>query len=290
MTGPLRHLAHLPAPLAAEIAARAAFRLGRRAAVRPHEREVHESSHRSTTRHLRRATNHRPVDVVVHTWGEPDAPAVLLVHGWQSRAAFFAPLVGDLVAAGRRVVGYDAPGHGDSGGTHRTLADDVAIVRRLSEAEPDAWEGVVAHSAGVLAAGVALAGGVPAHRFAALAGISSATAINDGFFALSGTPRTLRTRYDDAVRRRWFPGEPDFAEHYDLTRRPVPAGVPVLFVHDAEDKRVLHSQSELMLAAHADSAELVTTTGLGHNRIVRDAGVRRRVVEHITAVKPSHLP
>ncbi|GAB4085893.1 alpha/beta hydrolase [Myceligenerans cantabricum] len=283
----LRPLAHLPAPLATRIAAWAAFRLGPRATVRPHEREVHQASRRSTLSHA--TSSARPVDVVVHTWGDPGAPAVLLVHGWQSRASFFAPLVADLVAAGRRVVGYDAPGHGDSGGTRRTLADDVAIIHRLSGAEAGGWDGVVAHSAGVLAAGVALADGAPAHRLAGLSGISSITAITDGFFALTGTPPALRRRYDDVVRRR-FPDEPDLYERYDLTRRPVPAAIPALFVHDAADRHVPHRQSELLLSAHAGSAELVTTTGLGHNRVVRDQEVRHRTVAHITAMKPSNLP
>ncbi|MBE1876831.1 alpha/beta fold hydrolase [Myceligenerans pegani] len=284
----LRHLAHLPAPLAAEVAAWAAFRLGPRAAVRPHERELHETARRVTLGHRRPAANRgRPVDVAVYTWGGPGAPAVLLVHGWQSRAAFFAPLIADLVGAGRRVVAYDAPGHGDSGGTRRTLADDVAIIHRLSAAEAEGWEGVVGHSAGVLAAGVALADGAPARRFAGLAGISSAHAINDGFFEFTGTPRRLRERYDDVVRRRRFPDEPDLYERYDLTRRPVPATIPALFVHDAADRRVPHRQSELLLGAHAGSAELVTTTGLGHNRIVRDGAVRRRTVEHVTAARTS---
>lgn len=287
----LRHLAHLPAPLAAEIAARAAFRLGPPAPVRPHERAVHEASRRTTLRHQRRATTgRRAVDVVVHTWGDPEAPAVLLVHGWQSRASFFAPLVTDLLAAGRRVVSYDAPGHGASGGRRRTLVDDVAIIHRLSDAESGAWEGVVAHSAGVLAAGVALADGVPAGRFAGLAGLSSVTAITDGFFTIADVPRTLRQRYDEVLRRRRFPDVPDLYQRYDLTRRPLPATVPALFVHDAGDARVPHRQSELLLRSHAASAELLTTTGLGHNRIVRDATVRRRAVEHVTAVKVGHLP
>lgn len=289
MRQPLRHLAHLPAPIAAEVAARLAFQLGRRAPVRPHEVDVHRSAHRERFRHRRRA-GARPVDVVVHTWGAPDAPAVLLVHGWQSRAAFFAPLVTDLLAAGRRVVAYDAPGHGDSGGRHRTLGDDVAIIRRLSGTRTGDWEGVVAHSVGVLAAGVALADGVRARGFVGLAGMSSATAINDQFAAISGLPRALRGRYDETVRRRWFPDEPDLYQRYDLARHPLPADIPALFVHDAADRAVPHRQSELLLDAHDGSAELVTTTGLGHNRLVRDDDVLRRTVAHITAMEPSRLP
>jgi pimeloyl-ACP methyl ester carboxylesterase len=284
----LRALARTAPPLAAEVATRLYFRVGPPAAVRPQERAVHEAARRTTIRHRRLATTgRRPVDVAVYAWGEPGAPGVLLVHGWQSRASFFAPLVEDLVAAGLRVVAYDAPAHGDSGGRRRTLVDDVAIIRRLSDAEPAAWEGVVGHSAGALAGGVALADGVAARRFTSLSGASSASAMSEGFFALAGLPRSLRPRFDDAARRRRFPDLPDVFERYDLTRRPVPGAVPTLLLHDTDDRQVPYRQAELLLAAHADSAELVTTTGLGHNRIVRDDAVRSRILDHLTAPVPA---
>jgi pimeloyl-ACP methyl ester carboxylesterase len=287
ITTSLRALARTAPPLAAEVATRLYFRVGPPAAVRPQERAVHEAARRTTIRHVRRATTgRRPVDVVVYAWGDPGAPGVLLVHGWQSRASFFAPLVEDLVAAGLRVVAYDAPAHGDSGGSRRTLVDDVAIVRRLSDAEPAAWEGIVGHSAGALAGGIALADGVAARRFTSLSGASSVSAMSEGFFALTGLPRSLRPRFDDVARRR-FPDVPDVFERYDLTRRPVPASVPALLLHDTDDRQVPYRQAELLLAAHADSAELVTTTGLGHNRIVRDDAVRRRILDHLTAPVPA---
>lgn len=280
----LRALARTAPPLAAEVATRFFFHVGPPAPVRPQERAAHDAARRTTIRHRRLAsTGREPVDVVVYTWGEPGAPGVLLVHGWQSRAAFFAPLVEDLVAAGLRVVAYDAPAHGDSGGRRRTIVDDVAIVHRLSDAEPGPWEGVVGHSAGALAAGVALADGAAARRYTSLSGLSASTALADGFFALTGLPRSLRPRFDDLARRRRFPDVPDIYERYDLTRRPVPGVVPALLLHDTDDRQVPYHHAELLLTAHADSAELVTTTGLGHNRILRDPAVRRRILDHLAA-------
>lgn len=284
----LRALARIAPPLAAEVATRYFFRVGPPAGVRPQERAIHEAARRTTIRYRRPASTGRAsVDVAVYTWGEPGAPGVLLVHGWQSRASFFAPLVEDLVAAGLRVVAYDAPAHGDSGGRRRTIVDDVAIVRRLSDAEATAWEGVVGHSAGALAAGVALADGVAARRFTSLSGLSAASALATGFFALTGLPPSLRPRFDDLARRRRFPDVPDLYERYDLTRHPVPGAVPVLLLHDTDDRQLPYRHAELLLAAHADSAELVTTTGLGHNRIIRDDAVRRRVLAHLTAQVPA---
>ena len=55
-----------------------------------------------------------PSEIAGQTWG--DGPTVVLVHGWGgNRAQLAATFVEPLVAAGLRVVAYDAPSHGVSG-------------------------------------------------------------------------------------------------------------------------------------------------------------------------------
>jgi pimeloyl-ACP methyl ester carboxylesterase len=55
-------------------------------------------------------------------WGDPGAPPLLALHGWLDNAASFAPLA-PLLAAHRRVIALDLPGHGHSAhlpkGVHR---------------------------------------------------------------------------------------------------------------------------------------------------------------------------
>ncbi|MGH8124776.1 MAG: alpha/beta fold hydrolase [Rhodanobacteraceae bacterium] len=46
-------------------------------------------------------------------WGEPGAPPLLALHGWLDNAASFAR-IGPLLAAQRRVIALDLPGHGHS--------------------------------------------------------------------------------------------------------------------------------------------------------------------------------
>jgi 2-succinyl-6-hydroxy-2,4-cyclohexadiene-1-carboxylate synthase len=48
------------------------------------------------------------------TWGDPDRPTLLLLHGFTGRAAFWAPLA-EPWAARWFVMAPDLPGHGDSG-------------------------------------------------------------------------------------------------------------------------------------------------------------------------------
>lgn len=55
--------------------------------------------------------------IQVYEWGDPDAPAVLLCHGFWDHARSFATLA-PLLAARFRVAAMDASGHGDSEWAH----------------------------------------------------------------------------------------------------------------------------------------------------------------------------
>jgi pimeloyl-ACP methyl ester carboxylesterase len=71
-------------------------------------------------------------------WGDADAPPLLALHGWLDNAASFARLA-PLLAAHRRVIALDLPGHGHSAhlppGTHRYHnLDQVDHVLDVAEA------------------------------------------------------------------------------------------------------------------------------------------------------------
>ncbi|WP_067245686.1 alpha/beta fold hydrolase [Microbacterium resistens] len=78
------------------------------------------------------------VRLATYTWGEPDAPVVVLVHGFASHARDNWVLTGwvrDLTHAGYRVLALDQRGHGRSEKPHdpagyavRALAQDVEAV------------------------------------------------------------------------------------------------------------------------------------------------------------------
>jgi pimeloyl-ACP methyl ester carboxylesterase len=56
--------------------------------------------------------------------------------------------------------------------------------------------------------------------------------------------------------------------------------VPVLLVQDREDPDVPYGQAEQVTRAWPE-ARLVTTAGLGHRAILRDAAVARETVEFL---------
>lgn len=283
-----RTLGRTAPPLALALGAATYWRPGPPVPVRLADRPVHDSARRGSLAHLPtfRGGARRATPVATYSWGEPGAPAVLLVHGWRSRASAFGRIVEDLTGAGLRVVAYDALAHGDSGGRGRTGLDDLEIIRRLSDAENAPWAAVVGHSLGVLAAGIALHEGVRTERFAGISALTSVRAATDWFVRVSGLPWALRDRFATAVQRYGLPGHPDVHERFDLLARTVPASVPALWIHDAGDRMNPHILSEQLHEAHASSSELFTTTGLGHNKILGDAAVRSRILDHLAAPAP----
>ncbi len=101
-----------------------------------------------------------PVDLAVVELGQPDAPAIVLAHGVGSSARFVAAACAEpLTGVGRRLVTYDARGHGGS-----TPCPDPADHHLDAHAADLA--AVVASTVGVEAVGGISLGGHAALRWA----------------------------------------------------------------------------------------------------------------------------
>ena len=209
-------------------------------------------------------------DVVAEAWGA--GPVVLLVHGWGGWRGQLGAFVTPLVEAGCRVVALDAPSHGDAApgalGPGRGMLPE--IVDAL-EAAHDAFgpvAGVVAHSLGCSATGLALRGRLSAERVALVAPSSGIAAVLDEFSRTLGlsarTAAHLRAALEEIVDRP--------IEALDLVvlgDGPVP---DTLVVHDRADKEVPYAVGVAVAEAWS-GARLVTTDGLGHHRVLADPEV-----------------
>lgn len=274
----LRALSAVAPPLAVRVAARAFWHLGAPAEVRPADRDVHERARRG-------AVVVGGERVVTYRWGDPRAPAVLLVHGWKSRASRLSRLVAPLEAAGLGVVAFDGVAHGDSTGRRMSALEHVAATHAVHDAEGP-FAAVVGHSLGGLAGGLALAGGLPADRFVSVAAMTGFDAVAESFLRLTGMPTELRERFRLQLERTFPGGAPDARSRVDLLAHPVPERVATLFVHDDDDRFSLPSGARLLHAATPGST-LMTTRGLGHNRVLDDPDVVAAVVTHVTAPLPA---
>jgi len=216
--------------------------------------------------------------IVAHAWGE--GPTVVLVHGWAGRAGQMGAIGAALAGAGFRAVAFDGPGHGESSGRAITIVDLVAIIEALAE-QAGGLHGVVGHSMGGAATVVALARGVPAEAAVILGAPSTLEWVVSNFAEQVGLSpiaaaifrERLETRFGADIWRRFSP-----------VRLVAELRVAGLVVHDRADREVPHAQAEHNAQAWP-GAQVFSTDGLGHTRMLREPMVVDRLVGHMSAAR-----
>ncbi len=176
----VRGLERVAPALAAEAAYAMWVSPGKRIAVHPTEQPTMDDAR---VRFIR-VRRHR---VATYEWGT-GSRTVLLVHGWQSRASAFAPLVRELRADGYRVLSFDAPGNGRSSGARTDVRDYAAIIAEL---EPvNGYAAVVAHSFGTPATALAIRTGTRVERLVTVNGAADFEYLLSRFGGMLGLPTT----------------------------------------------------------------------------------------------------
>ena len=205
-------------------------------------------------------------------WGQHDK-VVYLVHGWGSSSAQLGAFVEPLLGVGFSVVSYDALSHGRSdpgpSGPRRSNALEQRDVLRAVVAAHGSAYGVVAHSLGSMVAALALRDGIVPERAVYIAPMIDVTSYGQTFIRMLGAGPRIWARFVARAERRL--GVPfsdfDLAAMADELTTP-----PLLVIHDRDDQETSWKDSRVLTGSWP-SARLVTTTGLGHNRILVDPAV-----------------
>jgi len=206
------------------------------------------------------------------------APAVLLVHGWGGRGTQLGAFVDPLVTRGFSVVAFDAPGHGVAEPGLVTIPEMTAALRAVADTQRP-LAGLIAHSAGAAVAARALYEGLRAASVVLVAPAAElatpAAAFARGLGFSLGVSERMRERIEERV------GKPFSA--FDVTTLGPALGMPLQVAHDWSDSEVPWQDGRLVTRSWAGPAELLTTDGLGHRRILRDPGVVGAAVAFIAA-------
>lgn len=209
------------------------------------------------------------------TANELDLPPVLLMHGWDSRASQLAPIVKALLAAGHRVIAFDAPGHGDSPDrdvTVSTFADLVLeIDRRFGQ-----FHAVLGHSVGGAAVTLGVTRGLRTKRLITLAAPASLRRASLRVAAMLG----LSPRVTQAMLQAAEIANGRSLDDLESTGLSLPADVSALLLHDPRDRQVPISESAIVAAAWPN-ARLHQIAGVGHNGILAADSVHRLLLDFI---------
>jgi pimeloyl-ACP methyl ester carboxylesterase len=210
-------------------------------------------------------------------WGR--GPAALLVHGWGSRGSRLASFVAPLTEAGFSVVAFDAPGHGASAGRLSSLPQFITAIQAVAR-HVGPVEAIVAHSMGGAATTLAMRRGLSARRVVFLAPAADPAGYSERFAELIGLTPGVLAQMKRSIERRFGQSWDDF----DVLRAARTMTAPLLVFHDRDDRDVAWTDGEAIAAAWP-GAELVSTAGLGHRRIVHDADVVARAVAFLAQSK-----
>lgn len=202
----------------------------------------------------------------IQAWKWGSGPMILLVHGWEGRGSQLASFVEPLVAAGYSVVAFDAPGHGASSGKRSSLPHFAYAVRVVASTQnPHA---IIAHSLGCAATTLALRDGLRTQRLVYIAPPLNPSDYVTRFGDILNISRPvldrMRSRIEERFLRKWS----DYA--LDATARTMTT--PLLVVHDRDDDDTFHAEGAALAEAWP-GAQMISTTGLGHRRILRDESV-----------------
>ena len=204
-------------------------------------------------------------------WG-PEGPLALLVHGWAGRGGQLAAFAEPLVKRGFQVVTFDGLGHGDTPGKSSSmveLADGLFAVTRHLRQEPKA---VVAHSMGSQAVALAMAEGLEFERVAWISPPAGLASDVEAYRRWLGFDAELGRQIVADMNRRYAVNLHD----YEIELLGARGGERVLILHDEGD-RVVPIAEGRQVAKAIGAARLVSTSALGHHRILRDAGVIEEV-------------
>ena len=212
---------------------------------------------------------------------------MLLVHGWGARATHLGKMVPALVAAGHRVVAFDAPGHGHSSGRAATLPQFAQAVAAVG-AHVGPVHTLIAHSFGAaMALWAQLDWGLRADRQVLISSLDHCKWVTEEFARLLSLPENLMERGRQLMVARTG-GRMDW-ERLSVGEMLRQTPQPTLLLHDAGDPEVpIEHLFSLIASCRERPLELHVTEGLGHHRLLGDAGVIRRVLAFVGT--PTALP
>jgi pimeloyl-ACP methyl ester carboxylesterase len=212
-------------------------------------------------------------------WGGEDRPLIGLLHGWEGHGAQLGAFAAPLVAAGFRVLAFDAPGHGESPGDECS-APLVGRLLREMEAPLGAFHGFVAHSMGAAAAAMAATHGARPRGMVFLAPPLSQLDRIDRMVRRSQLAPGAADIFRAAIARRARLSLEQSDMHYVARLAPC----PLLALHDPDDADAGYADTAGFVQAWA-GARLVPCPGRGHFRLLSTPDVVRQGVEFLAALR-----
>lgn len=210
----------------------------------------------------------------VYVW-ENDGPTILMVHGWEGRGGQFGEIAQPLLAAGYRIISFDAPGHGQAEGSSTDVEEIYQLIDGILKKEGPV-QGMVTHSFGAVTSTFAMSRGLQPKRIVFISAPSQYQYLVRVFQGMLSLPEKVVKVMIDQTRKKFAHWPHSMEVMMNVDQNPPTFPCKVLLIHDTQDKVVKLEQAQRI--AHAwPNTDMMRTHGLGHSKILQYQPVIERI-------------
>ncbi len=202
-------------------------------------------------------------------------PKILLCHGWSGRGSQFFELIERLLEKEYHVVTFDAPGHGENEHHQASLHDYLESIAICTE-KFGPFAAAIGHSLGGQAISNSFASSQPPIPLILIAAPASIRNTTVSFCNVIGAGNEVYKRIISSIEKTYDVNVDEFsAKHLLQLNNP-----PGLIIQDKEDLDVPYSNA-IELHQSWKNAELISTSKLGHRRVLSDPTVLERIMLYL---------
>lgn len=235
------------------------------------EQKMYEVSHKSK---LTLPESGKEIVVYENKFGPKK---VLLVHGWNGRGTQLVSIAKAFKELNYTIISFDAPGHGKSAKTTANMKHFIEAVFELDK-KYNGFDVMIGHSLGGMSVINSLGRGLKTDKAIIIGSGNTTKAITEDFLGTIGMKQKLTPTLINLFERKYN----EKMTNYDVADQALKVNVPVLIIHDKNDKDVPFTASEA-ISKNLQNNELLITTGLGHRKILGDEKVIEKIVQFVTS-------
>ncbi|MBK8711534.1 MAG: alpha/beta fold hydrolase [Niastella sp.] len=204
----------------------------------------------------------------------------LILHGFSSSYHKFSNYAEALVKKGYQVLAFEAPAHGKSEGKRVNALDYSKMIKKIIELYGPI-DTYIAHSFGGLAVCLALEETPTPMNDTKLVLIAPATETTSAIEGAFNILKLPQQKFKDALRETILRKSGKPAQWYSVRRALKHIQAQVIWVHDQDDFITPYRDAQKILEDHLPHVHLITTKGLGHQKIYKDKDVQNLVMEYL---------
>jgi pimeloyl-ACP methyl ester carboxylesterase len=217
-------------------------------------------------------------EIVVYAYGN-SSKKILLVHGWSGRGTQLVKIADALIEKGYSIISFDAPAHGKSGTKTTLMLEFIESILEVEKAYGP-FEYAVGHSLGGMSILNAIKKGLHVKKAVVIGSGNSVINIVNTFIEKISLPNDVAILMKNNFEKKYHFEMESFSAYVAAKE----VKIPVLVIHDKEDKDIPVSEA-YHLAEHLTDKEILITNSLGHRKILGDSKVIHKIVEFLLIKK-----